>query len=199
MTLVPRACAGSLVAPYRHAWLPLLPTEPVGARTALGTAERKQWEAGPGWSPTRQGQAPRHLPALLSHQGCQACHVHRALTVQGGLSPPAKDTCSASGCWSVSALPSTREVLLSPRLHPRDARAGGDGDGSSPTPGQAGFQIPPLRLHPLGRGTQGRNPKPVSWQGRTELGRDSRCHPPLTHEGDWALPSSAPEGNSHLW
>lgn len=93
----------------------------------------------------------------------------------------------------VSALPSTREVLLSPCLHPGDARVGGDGDGSSPSPGQAGFQIPPLRLQPLGRGTQGRNPKPASWQGRTELGRDSRCHPPLTHEGDWALPSSEPQ------
>lgn len=54
VTRVPRAYAGALLAPYRHAWLPLLPTEPVGARTALGTAERR-WEAGLDWSSSRQG------------------------------------------------------------------------------------------------------------------------------------------------
>lgn len=32
--------------------------------------------------------------------------------------------------------------VLHARLHPRDATAGGDGDGSSSTQGQAGFQTP---------------------------------------------------------
>lgn len=174
---MPQAYAGSLLAAYRHAWLPLLPTEPTGARTALGTAERR-WEASLGWSSSRQGQAPAHLPALLSRRGCRVRHVHLALTVQGALSPPAKDTCSGSGWGVLESLPSTMDVLVCLCLHPRDARVGGDG--SSSTRGQAGFQTPPLRLHPLGRRTQGRNPKPASWQGRTELGHDSRCHPPLT-------------------
>lgn len=106
---MPRAYAGSLLAPYRHAWLPLLPTEPVGARTALGTAERR-WEAGLDWSSSRQGQAPALLPALLSHQGCRARRVRLALTVQGALSPPANNTCSGSGWWVL-------ESLCSPQHH----------------------------------------------------------------------------------
>lgn len=109
VTQAPQACASSLLAPYRHARLPLLPTEPLGAGTALGTSRR---EVG-GWPQlglTRQGLGTRSPTCSPLSPGMPGTPRAPGMDCPGGPLSPCKG--HMLGIWLVAL-----EPLCSPQSH----------------------------------------------------------------------------------
>lgn len=198
VTQVPRACAGSFLAPYRHAWLPLLPTDPLGAGTALGTSRREVggWprlgltQAGPGTpSPTCSPLSPG-MPGTPRAPGTDC---------PGGPLSPCKrtyapDVAGGSGASLLSPVP-WMCCFPCPHTLGMPVQVGmGMGMGSSPAPGQAGS-------HPLGRGDTREDPKAseLAGQGQSWDMAPDATNSLLTPGTGPSPPHGTQRGTGHSW
>lgn len=147
-------------APYRHARLPLLPAEPLSTRTALGTS-RAEVGAAPGAPRGRAGCPLTHLLSSLAGDARHAASPHHRLP--GGASLPLRRTRAQGLAGGSPVSPGVSLPSPVPWVQPSPRR-----------------RVPnlPSPVPSLGRGTQGRSPKPWSWQGRYGAGTRLLMPPP---------------------
>lgn len=184
-----RACARSLLAPYRHAWIPLLPTEPLGARTALGTSRRGVggWpqlglaQAGPGTrSPTCSPLSPG-MPGMPRAPGTDCpggplspCKGHMIEMWLVPLEPPCAPQCHGCAAFPVPA----------PQGCP--CRWGWGWVQTRPKINRVTTPQGPI---PWTGGHKGGPQSQRAGRAQTELGHGSLCHQPFARSRDRALPS----------